>query len=172
MITFLCTCTARYQNFGASAPFSYKFEEDDDDFVTVDKRTVTRSQHPFIMLYIQSPHTVPPSILPHPIAPSSHPNCCHSFLRHPIAPPIHCLSSRLSCTPITHYLSYAIPLYFDLTKIPPTPQVHTQLAKRRSFWSARRAKGPRATAICTSKYVCTCYITSFLLYSFFYYFYF
>eukprot|EP00026_Physarum_polycephalum_P005671 Phypoly_transcript_05706.p1 GENE.Phypoly_transcript_05706~~Phypoly_transcript_05706.p1 ORF type:complete len:594 (+),score=140.36 Phypoly_transcript_05706:52-1782(+) len=36
----------RYQNYGASAPFSYKFEEDDDDFVTVDKRTITKSQYP------------------------------------------------------------------------------------------------------------------------------
>lgn len=37
----------RYQNYGASAPFSYKYEEDDDSFILVDTaRTITKPQYP------------------------------------------------------------------------------------------------------------------------------
>lgn len=36
----------RYQSYGASAPFSYKYEEDDDSFTMVDSRTITKPQYP------------------------------------------------------------------------------------------------------------------------------
>jgi len=37
----------RYQSYGASAPFSYKYEEDDDSFILVDTaRTITKPQYP------------------------------------------------------------------------------------------------------------------------------
>eukprot|EP01111_Echinosteliopsis_oligospora_P010466 TRINITY_DN325_c0_g1_i1.p1 TRINITY_DN325_c0_g1~~TRINITY_DN325_c0_g1_i1.p1 ORF type:complete len:571 (-),score=207.84 TRINITY_DN325_c0_g1_i1:60-1772(-) len=35
----------RYQNYGASAPFSYKYEEDDESFQVVDTRTVKPAQY-------------------------------------------------------------------------------------------------------------------------------
>ena len=80
--------TARYQNFGASAPFSYKFEEDDEDFVTVDKRTIAKSQylndatsyHPlYCSLYV---HSTRYTIGSSPLFPFDHKDTPHAASSH------------------------------------------------------------------------------------------
>lgn len=181
-VCFVNCVPARYQNYGASAPFSYKFEEDDDDFVTVDKRTIAKSQYPlrnsFLTLfppinsYLSPSHSISYNFLLPSIPSLSHFHCNHCYLtaqvhyHNPLhSSPILYLYTHLSSLPYltylilsfhtTHYsyLSRFLSPFFSLfsmtKKVSSTPQVHTKLAKRRSF---RPTAKPKAACLCTSRY--------------------